>query len=262
MAGIGLKYLAWAKMDTEPDGSAPTYGTGFTLSKMVSAELAITNAEGKLYADDEIAEEISEFSYADLTMEGDHLALQDMATIYGAEYDNGVVGFAGDDTAPYGGLGFIQVVMKNNTKKYRAFLFAKGKAKRANETLNTKGESITFATAPLSITLLQPKFGKWERIQEFTTEAAAKAWIDTELGVSTWYEINVQAQGTGSGKTVSPVGKTMAEAESNVEITIEGHASVTAAYDNGQDVATTITGGDGTYTINNVSEPHDIAIIF
>ena len=262
MAGIGLRYFAWAKMATEPDNAKPTYEKGFALAKGVSAELAITNAEGKLCADDEIAEEVSEFSYADLTLQGDHLELQDQATVYGADYSNDELGFSGEDTAPYGGFGFVQAVSKNNVKKYRAFLFTKGKAKRPNETINTKGDSITFATAPLNLTIIQPKFGKWERVKEFTTFDAAKAWLDAELNVSEWYEINVQAQGTGSGKNVSPVGVSMAASGTSFELTIQGYASVTAAYDNGEDVTATVTGGSGKYTISSVTEKHDIVIVF
>lgn len=262
MAGIGMQYFAWAKMATEPMNAEPTYEKGLNLTMTVSGDLAITNAEGKLYADDIVAEEVSEFSSADLTMTGDHLELENQAKIYGAEFVDDELAFAGTDNAPYGGCGFVQTVMKNNIKKYRAFFFAKAKAKRPNETFSTKGESITFSTAPLSFTLMQPNYGKWERIKEFTTLAAARAWLDTELNVAAWHEVDIQVQGAGEGEGVQPASRQMVADGEALTLTVSGYTGVKAAYDNGVDVTSTITGGGGTYTLSAVTEAHSIVIVF
>ena len=50
MADIGLKYMAGAIMDTDPENAQPTYEPGFVIGKMVSTNLTVTNAEGELYA--------------------------------------------------------------------------------------------------------------------------------------------------------------------------------------------------------------------
>ena len=52
MAKLGLKYVAWAKQATEPTSSIPTYEAGAAIGKAVSANLAVKNIEGELYADD------------------------------------------------------------------------------------------------------------------------------------------------------------------------------------------------------------------
>ena len=48
MADIGLKYMAGAIMDTDPENAQPTYEPGFVIGKMVSTNLTVTNAEGEL----------------------------------------------------------------------------------------------------------------------------------------------------------------------------------------------------------------------
>lgn len=61
MASIGLKYLAWAKMATEPVDAVPTFAPGKVIGKAVSTSLTVTRAEGELSADDMVAEYASEF---------------------------------------------------------------------------------------------------------------------------------------------------------------------------------------------------------
>ena len=259
MAGIGLKYFAWAKMLTEPTASPPTYDTGFALTKLIRADLTITNAEGTLDADDTLAEEVSEFYSAELSLEGDHLTLDRQATIYGATYSDNELSFGSDDTAPYGGCGLVQPVMKNSVVKYRAFLFAKAHAKRTDMNLQTKsGGTVTFTPEKLQFTLMQPSYGKWERIKEFDTFAAAQAYIDTALGVATWHPINVIVSGGGETEYASPVGVKMVPDAGGFTLEITGIPD--ALYDNGVDVKTSISGGK--YALTNVTAAHNIAVIF
>ena len=104
MAAIGLKYMAWAPMASEPDDAAPTYGTGIVLGRAVSTNLTITNAEGELYADDMLAEYVSEFASGELAAEVDNIAVENQAKLYGATYADGEMQMGGQDTAPYGGV--------------------------------------------------------------------------------------------------------------------------------------------------------------
>lgn len=258
MAKIGLKYLAWAPIATEPVNAIPTYGNGRVLGKMISSNLAITNSEGKLYADDEIAEDISEFSSAEFTADTDNISLSDQADLYGAQYVDDELLHSKDDNPPYGGFGGYQKLSVNNVKKYRAWFFAKGKAVVPDETGATKGESISFGNQPLKTTIFSPKYGPWKRTKEFTTEDAAKAYIDNKLNVATWHNINVQAQGIGTGKSVTPVGITAIADGEDFELVITG--TPTALYDNGVDCVSAISGGK--YTLTDVTAFHNIAVIF
>ena len=56
------------------------YETGKVLGKAVSSSLAITNAEGKLYADNTVAENIRGTS-AMLTAEVDNIGLEDQGDL-------------------------------------------------------------------------------------------------------------------------------------------------------------------------------------
>jgi hypothetical protein len=258
MAKIGFKYLAWGKMATEPTTAVPTYDPGKVLGKAISSNLAITNSEGTLYGDNEIAEDISEFSSAILSMETDNINLSDQAQLYGAAYIDDELQFGANDNAPYGGVGGVQGLSINNVRKFRSWFFPKAKAIVADETDNTKTNSISFGTQPLKMKISKPAFGLWRYIKEFTTEAAALAYIDTKLGVATWHKINVQVNGATTGEAATPVGVTYVAAAGTFELTITGTA--TALYDNGVDSVASIVAGK--YTLSNVTAAHEIAVIF
>lgn len=259
MASIGLKYVAWAQMATEPANAAPTYGTGIELGKAVSANLTVTNAEAELYANDMLAEYVAEFVSAELTMEVDNISLQNQATLYGALYDNGEMQVGSEDTAPYGGIGGYQVLMVHGVRKYRAYFFPKAKAQMPDWTGTTKGASISFGTQPLNLRIAAPNYGKWYLIKEFDNEAGAKAWVDAKVGTATQYAVNIMVQGAnGTTKVASPVGANAGAAGADFEIAITG--TLTALYDNGTEKKSSVSGGK--YTISSLAGDHEIAIIF
>ena len=187
MAKMGLKYIAWAPIATDTDSAIPTYtsASGKVLGRMVSVNVAITNSEGELYADDMLAEYASEFSSADLTAEVDNISLENQATLYGASYSTaGEFTASASDTAPYGGVGGYQVLQVNGTKKYRAWFYPKAKASMPDFDGTTKGNSISFGTEPLKMKIASPKYGPWYYAKEFDTEDAAKSYINTKLGIT------------------------------------------------------------------------------
>ena len=258
MAKLGLKYVAWAQMATEPAAAIPTYDPGLVLGKAVSANLAVTNIEGELYADDVLAEYKSEFQSAALTMEVDNIALANQAKLYGATYASDEMTHSLNDAAPYGGVGGYQVLQINNVKKFRAWFFPKAKASIPDWSGTTKGNSISFGTQPLSLKVMAPNYGPWYYVKEFTTEAAAQAYIDTKLGVAVWHEIAVQINGAGVGDSATPAGISYVANAGTFALTIAGTA--TALYDNGVDSVASISAG--VYTIANVTAAHNIAVIF
>jgi len=255
---MGLKYVAWAEMATEPTSSIPTYSAGLAIGKAVSSNLAITNAEGELYADDALAEYVSEFANAALTMEVDNIALANQAKLYGATYSGDEFMAEAADTAPYGGIGGYQILIINNVKKYRAWFFPKAKASVPDWGATTKGNSISFGTQPIKMRIMKPNYGPWYYMKEFTTEAAAQAYIDAKLGVTTWHEINVQVNNPSTGKSGSPAGITYVPNAGTFTLTIAGTAA--ALYDNGVESKASIV--DGAYVLSNVTAAHKIALIF
>ncbi|MBQ6621531.1 MAG: hypothetical protein IJH75_01690 [Mogibacterium sp.] len=255
MASIGLKRLAWAQMASEPDNGVPTYGAGMILGKAVSTSLSITTAEGELYADDMLAEYVSEFSSAQLTAEADNIPLDKQAMLYGAAYSGGEMQMSADDTPPYGGWGGYQVLMVGGVRKYRTWFFPKGKANIPDWNGATKGANVSFGTQPIDVKVMAPNFGPWYYVKEFDNEAAASAYIDSKLNVSTWYNVDVQLQGSGSAV---PGGSTPVAAGEDYTLTITG--TVSKLYDNGTDKTASIS--EGVYTIADVAADHNIAIIF
>lgn len=255
MASIGLKYFYWAKMKDEPAGAVPTYETGKVIGKAVSTNLTITNSEGELYADDMLAEYVSEFSSGDFSAETDNITLQDQAALYGATYSDNEIQFGSQDTAPYGCFGGVQVLMVRGARKFRAWFFAKAKASIPDWTGATKGNSVSFATQPIRMKIMAPEFGPWYRIKEFDTEEAAKAYIETAANVAVWHQVSVQTQGAGSSSVVG------AHAVANGEtLAISLSPAPTVLYDNGEDKTSSASGG--VYTIANVTESHNVAVIF
>lgn len=116
MADIGLKYMAGAIMDTDPENAQPTYEPGFVIGKMVSTNLTVTNAEGELYADDQLSEYVSEFSSADFTAEVDNIPLEKQAIMYGATYEDNELFHSTNDTPPYMAIGGAQQFRINGAR--------------------------------------------------------------------------------------------------------------------------------------------------
>lgn len=258
MASMGLKYLAWARQATEPTNAVPTYSAGLVLGRLVSMNLTIKNSEGELYADDLLSEYISEFSSADLTAEADNISLANQATLYGATYASDEFKATYTDAPPFGGLGGIQVLLIGGVRKYRAWFFPKVRATMPDWDAATRGDSVSFGTQPIKLKIMQPLYGPWYYMKEFTTETAAQAYVDLKLGVATWYMIDVQVQGVTTGKAATPVGTTYVASAGTFELAITGTPA--ALYDNAVESKASIA--DGKYTLSNVTAAHSIAVVF
>ena len=148
--------------------------------------------------------------------------------------------------------------MVSGVKKYRAFFYPKVKAKMGDETASTKAGSFELGATPITLTVFKPSFGKWRYVKEFTTEAAAKAYVQTKLSVATWYAVDVMVTGAGVDEAATPEGVTMVADEGAFEIVLTG--TVDVLYDNGVESSASIVAGK--YTIASVTAAHDIAVVF
>ena len=255
MASIGLKYFIWAKMATEPADAVPTYEPGRVIGRAVSTNLTVTNAEGELYADDMLAEYVAEFSSGEFSAETDNITLEDQAAMYGATYADNEILHGSQDTAPYGCLGGVQVLMVRGARKCRAWFFPKAKAAIPDWTGATRGNSVSFATQPIRMKIMAPEYGPWYRVKEFDNEAAAKAYVEGLANVAVWHSVNVQTQGAGASSIVGT--RAVAEGES---LEIKFDKTPTVLYDNGEDKTTSVSGN--AYTIAAVTKDHSVAVIF
>lgn len=185
MATMGLKKILWAPVATEPEDSKITYNSEkmISLGKMASLKVSVSNAEGELYADDELAEYAGEFSSADLDAEVDHMSLENMAAILGATYSEGD-GFSAsaDDTAPYGGVSGYQVLQVKGKRVYRTWFYAKTKAVMTDLDGSTKDNNISFGTQAIKMKVTAPNYGAWYQTKDISDESEALKWCETQLG--------------------------------------------------------------------------------
>lgn len=258
MGKIGMDYWAIAPIATESTTALPTYSTGMELGEAVKADVKISNSEGQLYANDKLCEEISEFSSASIEGEVDDITLAKQSVIYGATLENDELGFGQDDTPPYCGTGYTQYLSKGGVKTFRTFFYPKVKAKLPDDSAATKGQNISIGTAPVKLTVFAPSFGKWRYLKNHTTREAAKAYLAAKLSVGSWYPVNVQVQGAGTGKSATPGGTTMIASGGTFTLTITG--TPTNLFDNGVDETASIS--SGAYVLSNLVAQHDIAVIF
>ena len=85
MASFGAKNPYFAPIESEPEGALPVYkGEPVKIGRLVKADLTLTMASGKLYADDELAESAEEFVSGSIAMETDDILDAVASVIYGA----------------------------------------------------------------------------------------------------------------------------------------------------------------------------------
>lgn len=185
MAKYGAKYVKWAPFASsspEPSGTLPNYGTAISLSKLVKVSDSPSYAEGKLYADNELAEYAKEFVEADIDTEITEVTPAIAAALLGATVDStsSDVTFGSEDSAPYGGFGFVSCKIVNGVKSFIGVFYPKVKAQNEGEEFQTKGDSIIFSTGKLKMKATACNSNAWKVLSdEKSSESAAKTWLDT-----------------------------------------------------------------------------------
>lgn len=197
MAYIGLRYPVAATFSQTADGATPTYSNGTVIGKAIQANVSISHNNNPLYADDVISEDdnsLTAMSYTvgldDLTDAVRALFLGDTAhtttvdtvttTDYYDETDSGSAAV---------GFGYIRVRRKGGTLSYQGVWCHKVMFTEDNEEAQTKGESIEWKTPSLTgrvhgVYLDSTGKAYFRRRQTFTTEAAAKTWLNGLAGIS------------------------------------------------------------------------------
>ena len=192
MANVGLRYAAFARVQSHTDGSAITYGTGKEVGMMISANVAITRATNRLYANDVVAEEDNSITDVQITINTDDLTLENEQFMCGlvktgteanAYYEDT------DDVSPLGGFGYVRVRSKTDqttgvtAKTYIATWWYKVRARIEAESATTKGQNMEWATPTLVMRGMGAYIDNTDKLKfrarkEFPTYAEAKAFID------------------------------------------------------------------------------------
>lgn len=183
MAQFGAKRPIFNPIDEQPESTLPKYkdAAPTVVGKLVKADLSVTLASGKLFADDGLAESVDEFASGSIAMETDDMEDAVASKLYGATVSNNEVHYKAGDTAPEGGLAYYKVLMRKGVKVYKGFFYPRVKAVLGNDTAQTKGDSITFGTSATTFNVFRCNSDDWRITEEFETEAECVAWCDEKL---------------------------------------------------------------------------------
>jgi len=152
MATIGLDSLYYATV-TEAENGEETYGTPTKLAKAISADISAEIAEAILYADDAASESVKAFKSGKITLGIDDLGSNNAAALLGSRVDSkGVLVSSTEDVSPYVAIGFK--ALKANGK-YRYFWIYKVRFAIPNNTMQTKGDSVSFQTPSIEGTIIR-----------------------------------------------------------------------------------------------------------
>jgi len=174
MAKIGLKY--------------PVYKGPINkgvIGKAIQADIAIQVNEVYLYGDDAIVESDKSFQSGKITLGVDDLSDTIQVEFLGHTVaESGEITAKGTDNNPYVGIGFYGIKKVNNVQRFRAIWLPKVQFAEPSDTNSTKGQNISFATPTLEGTIIVGTDGTWKQEQTFTTEMAAKAYLEDKAGIT------------------------------------------------------------------------------
>jgi len=152
MATIGLDSLYYSKITEDTDGTE-TYAAPVKLAKAIKADLSIELAEAILYADDGAAVVVKEFKNGKLSLGIDDIGSTAAGDLTGAQIDdNKVLISTSEDGGTPVAIGFRA---KKANGKYRYFWLYKVKFGIPATNLQTKGDSITFQTPTIEVTVMR-----------------------------------------------------------------------------------------------------------
>ena len=193
---IGMRHVVVAKVATETTGQALTYSAGMVAAKAIAGNLTWNRNDNPLYADDSIAENDNGATGGTLELNVDDLMDAVRAYMMGDEAVTVGTGSAAtteyettDQPAPYVGLGYMRVRVKDGATSYQAVWYHKAQFAENNENAQTKGDTITWQTPTLNGRIMgvqNDASGKirYRRRATFDTAAAAVAWLDAKAGVT------------------------------------------------------------------------------
>jgi len=176
MATIGLRDLFRAPITVNADGTE-TYGTPVRMAKAIQAQMSVTTAEAKLFADDSVDENVKEFVSGTLTLGINDLAPSEQAAVLGQTQDHDGVVIAGEnDDPPYYAIGFRA---RKTGGRYKFIWLYKVKFAIPDENYQTKGDSISFNTPSIVGTFIKRKDGNWKADYVGTPDdPVGEEWFD------------------------------------------------------------------------------------
>ncbi len=103
---------------------------GVVIGGLVSANLTANLASGELYADDRLAEQISEVISGTIAMETDDMTDEVASIVYGATVTDGQVIYNKDDVPPMGKLAYYKALRTKGINSYRCYYYPQARGNR------------------------------------------------------------------------------------------------------------------------------------
>jgi len=162
MAYIGLFNMVMSKMT---DG---VYTNGFSVGKAVSLSITPEYEANNEYSDINDLEYKQEFLYASV-----EIKVTDKNSMIIGKEDDDIVFYDTDETDWYG-LGFVR---PTSNGRYEAMWLYKVSLVEMEESQDTRGESIEYATPGYSGRAVPDNNGRWKRVARFETKDNAIAFL-------------------------------------------------------------------------------------
>ena len=182
MATIGMRYVVAAPISTE-SGDSITYGTKQTM-KAVEAALNWERDDGKMYADDAVAETDGSVIGYTLDTTVDNMTDEQEAALFGHVKDASSNEYTVyGEAIPYSGIGYVRVLKKGGVMKYKAIFYPKIQLTRQSENDKTKESSVTWGTVQvhgigMAVFISSTGKNKFRQHQTFTTMESAVSYLD------------------------------------------------------------------------------------
>ena len=189
MASIGMQYPVWAELTGESNHTQ-TYGTGIVLGRAVSANLTWEKDDGELRGDDAVAETDNGITGYTIDISTTELEEEKEAAVLGYQKVGTTDEYEiTDDSAPYGGFGYIRVMKRRGVRLFKALWYPKLQFSSGNETDNTKQRQISWGTPTINgkgLVVYNDESGKakFRQHQVFTTLAAAKTYLNGKANIT------------------------------------------------------------------------------
>lgn len=189
---VGMIYPVFAPLVSHTDGSMPTYGTGRVLQDARNATITKTVSDNPLYGDDRVVDNDNETTAINISFESTGLTAEDRVAVLGDVAQTGTDGgyIENASATPKGGFAYIRRMRDNGTRKFEAWLVLSVQFQEATQSAATREGQTNWGTPTLTGNCEsmyvdgtgEPRFRLYN---VFDTAAAAKAWINGLLNVST-----------------------------------------------------------------------------
>ena len=185
MAVVGLRYPIWAPYVSGGSGAPIVYGAKVDSDKAIEANIKWKRNTAELYADDMVAERDNSIMSGEITFGFDHLSTDMRVSMLGMEGSGSPVTYEDSDAVgPHGGFGYIKVLRKSGVQSYEAYWIHDVQFTLGDESAKTREANIEWQTPSVKGDIYPAalddsgKF-KFRKFQVFSTEAAAKAYLQS-----------------------------------------------------------------------------------